>query len=116
MNRIHKEISLAIVAILLTTVLLPVTNAATKYSYSPPNPETHPCMEVVKSIIVSGEKQKEVEVEVGSIVQFNVDVIYHDMDGEREPGSEEPNGYVLEQIKITDTLPEGLEFVEGSAS
>ena len=116
MNKIHKEISLAIVAVLLLTVIIPITNASTKSSYEEPNPEPHPCMEVVKSIIVSGEKQKEVEVEVGSIVEFIVDVIYHDVDGEREPGSEDPNGYVLEKIKITDNLPDGLEYVDGSAS
>lgn len=110
MDRFHKKISLIVIAILLTSILMPICSATVKQSYQDPEPD--PCMEVIKSIEIDGEQYKEVEVQVGSIIKFRIDVIYHDIDG---PGNgEDPNGYVLEEIKITDILPEGLEYISAT--
>ncbi len=110
MKKIYSIIAITTVTILIISSLTPILSASCiKSSDLTINSEEFAsCMEVRKYILVDNEEFTNYETENGSIVRFRINITYHDVDGEAV--GNEPNGYILKNIVITDILPKGLIY------
>jgi hypothetical protein len=97
-----------IISIWILLILLIPTFASTSYAstcnFGPTNNNSpNETVEVVKTIKNGTSWVTELETAVGSIVRFKIKVTYHDTDGDGI-------GFLIKDIVITDSLPEGLEY------
>ena len=98
---------LVLMSLLISTI--GITGSANQtYSITDIGPDPSKTIEVVKLIKNNTEWVPILEATVGSIVRFKINVTYHDTDGE------EGKGFILQDIKVKDTLPSGLEYANSA--
>lgn len=106
----HKKIkSLIVTTILLVSIILSTIVAIGGPNDTENQTVTNDCIELKKQIKTDqNEWVNEAQVIVGETYRFRITVTYHDVDGDGI-------GYMITYINITDTLPDGLEYI-GNAS
>jgi len=99
-----NKIITILILISLTLSTIGITGSATQtISMDDTLPDPSKTIQVIKLIKNNTEWVPEINTTIGSTIRFQINVTYHDTDGDGK-------GFILTEIIVKDILPSGLEY------